>query len=396
MKEGFQKINNIKYAFLITAARSGWFISSGWLFFWLRFLTYSEIGLVDGITVLIAFLLEIPFGAMADLIGRKKMLILSYIAMTIGPLLMATAQVREQLILGNFLFLVGFSAQSGAFDALAYDSLKEENKENLYSKYYATSSTISWVINAISLVIGGFAFNIDQRIPFFLWGFSYFCGLLLTFRLHEPTVEKIEKFSLKKYFVQNIDGLKELFSKYLIKFIPFTVIVLGFLYFYDWSFMRPAIGKENGLDGFAQSMIYAASSIPAAIVVQFIPFFKKRISDKWGAVILCVLLSSIYLTFAFPLGNFAAIPMILISTISALSFSWMIVIINEHVDTAHRATAVSSMYMLLKVPYVLLVILGGEIIQSGNIKWLNLAIAVVIFIAAIILGIQKVGPKNPK
>ena len=68
----------------------------------------------------------------------------------------------------------------------------------------------------------------------------------------------------------------------------------------------------------------------------------------------------------------------------------MIVIINEHVDTEHRATAVSSMYMLLKVPYVILVILGGEIIQSGNIRWLNLAIAVVILIAAIILGIQKV------
>lgn len=389
MKEGLHKISNIKYAFLITTARSGWFISSIWLFFWLRFLTYSEIGIVDGITVLIAFLLEIPFGALADLVGRKKMLIVSYMAMSIGPILMATAQTKELLVIGNFLFLVGFSAQSGAFDALAYDSLKEVNKEQLYSKYYAIASTISWVVNAMSLVIGGLTYAIDQRLPFYLWGCSYFLGFLLTFKLHEPTVERIVEFSIKKYIKQNIDGIKELFSKYLIKFLPFTLIVLGFLYFYDWSFLRPAIGKENGLDALAQSLIYAFSSLPAAIVVQYIPYLKKKLSDKSGAVILCFLLSIIYLMFAFPMGNFTAIPMILISVISALSFSWMIVIINEHVDTAHRATAVSSMYMLLKIPYILLAIIGGGLIEGGNIRWLNLAISGIIFIAAIILGLQK-------
>jgi cyanate permease len=176
--------------------------------------------------------------------------------------------------------------------------------------------------------------------------------------------------------------------------VLFPLIVLGFLYFYDWSSLRPAIGKDNGLDALSQSLIYALSSIPAAIIVQFIPFLKTKLSDKLGVVILCLFLSLIYFSFSFPLGGWVAIPMILISVIGALSFSWMIVIINEHVDTAHRATAVSSMYMLLKIPYILLAIVGGSIIEGGNIKLLNFGIAFVVLITAIILGVQKTNPSK--
>lgn len=147
--------------------------------------------------------------------------------------------------------------------------------------------------------------------------------------------------------------------------------------------------KKNNLDSLAQSLLYAFSSIPAALIVQSIPYFKKRISDKAGSVILCFMLAFMYGLFALPLGHWNAIPMVLINSISALSFAWMNVIINDNVDTEHRATAVSSMYMLLKVPYVLLAVIGGSIIQEGNIKGLNLVIALVIVAAALILLFQK-------
>lgn len=388
-QEKLSSISNIKNALIINAFKNGWFMSGSWLFFWLRFLSYSEIGLADGLTVLIAFLLEIPFGALADLIGRKKLLTLAYISMTIGPFMMGLTTSKELLLLGNFFFLIGYSAQSGAFDAIAYDSLKEVKREKEYSRYYATATTIGWIVNAFSLIIGGITFGINERIPFILWGLSYAFGLIFTTRLHEPPTENKGKFSMMKYVKQNIDGVKELFSKYLRKFLPFTIVVLGFLYFYDWSSLRPAIGKENNLDSLAQSLLYAFSSIPAALIVQSIPYFKKRISDKAGSVILCFMLAFMYGLFALPLGHWNAIPMVLINSISALSFAWMNVIINDNVDTEHRATAVSSMYMLLKVPYVLLAVIGGSIIQEGNIKGLNLVIALVIVAAALILLFQK-------
>lgn len=385
----YLQAKNIKTALIIVGARNGWFISSCWLFFWLEHFNYSEIGIIDSITVLIVFLLEIPFGALADIIGRKKVLIAAYITMIAGALLQATSSSQAPIAIGNILFYVGFSAQSGAFDAMVYDSLKSEHLEGEYPKYYSKASAISWIVNSLALIIGGITFNINPRIPFFLWATSYTVGLIFTLRLKEPIKEKSDGVTFKKYVKQNIDGIKELFSHYLKKFSPFILIVLGFIYFYDWSSLRPAIGKANDLDGLAQSLIYAFSAIPSVLIMQFMPYFKKHIADKWGAVILCVILAFTYYLFSLNMGHFAAIPMIILCVVSTLAYAWMIIIINDNVNTAHRATASAGMYTILKIPYIFLAFIAGQIIDGGGIFQLNLAIAGLIAAVAIVLAVMQ-------
>ena len=393
MEQSYNKIKNIWNSYFINVSLSCWFISSVWLFYWLNYFTYTEIGYVDAITVLIVFVLGIPLGALADLIGRKKVLTISFIAMFVGIMLQTIAWNKIPIAIGNLVFNIGYAGQTGSLGAIIYDSLKQNNMEAKYPQYYSRTSTFSIIANILCLVLGGLTFNINQRLPFLLWALSYLFGLIFVLKLNEPPRIATAKISLKSYFKQNWEGIRGLVSGYLLKFLPFTLIVLGFSYTYDWSSLRPAIGQTNGLDGYTQSMIFAFSLIPETFIVQLIPLFRRKISDKVGSIILCLAMASMFVFFGMRLGPTIAVPMIIISSISALSYAWMIMIINDHTDSKHRATVVGGMYTILKLPYIFLAIVSGQIIEAGHLTDLNLAIAAIIGVTAVVLAFQHTSHK---
>ena len=68
---------------------------------------------------------EIPTGAIADLLGKKKTLLISFLLMALG--LFGIGLTPDFLFLAVWVFIAGVGASfySGTLEALVYDSLKE-------------------------------------------------------------------------------------------------------------------------------------------------------------------------------------------------------------------------------------------------------------------------------
>lgn len=74
MKTNWQKNIN---AFLITSFFQWFYVAIGvWVLIWRQYLSWEQIGLVTASGVLVSLLLELPSGALADMIGRKKTVLL--------------------------------------------------------------------------------------------------------------------------------------------------------------------------------------------------------------------------------------------------------------------------------------------------------------------------------
>jgi MFS family permease len=76
------------------------------------------------------FVLEIPTGAIADYIGRKQSIFIGSFITVIAMLIYGSIPNFSIFLLAEFLFATGVAFTSGADEALLYDALREECREN--------------------------------------------------------------------------------------------------------------------------------------------------------------------------------------------------------------------------------------------------------------------------
>jgi MFS family permease len=98
-------------------------------------LTWEEFGILNGIWAISIILLEVPSGALADTIGRKRLIVLAALCMMIEMLALLFAPMNGGssvfflFALNRIISGVAEAAVSGADEALAYDSLKSAGRE---------------------------------------------------------------------------------------------------------------------------------------------------------------------------------------------------------------------------------------------------------------------------
>jgi MFS family permease len=103
-------------------------------------LTWEEFGILNGIWAITIILLEVPSGALADTLGRKKLLVLAGACMVLEMLALlfapmdGSAWVFSLFAINRIISGVAEAAASGADEALAYDSLKEAGMEKEWGK----------------------------------------------------------------------------------------------------------------------------------------------------------------------------------------------------------------------------------------------------------------------
>ncbi|MEZ3508707.1 MAG: MFS transporter [Lachnospiraceae bacterium] len=125
-----------------------------------------EIGFAETIFHITSLLLEIPSGVLADVFGRKKMLIVSTIMTMVGNIIMIFSS-NLFLICASMIFqAASYNFLSGSGDALAYDSLKMVSREAHYEKYASNQMVIYRLCGGISTLCAGFALLIGHRAAY--------------------------------------------------------------------------------------------------------------------------------------------------------------------------------------------------------------------------------------
>jgi MFS family permease len=99
-------------------------------------LTLEQFGILNGIWAATIVLLEVPSGALADTLGRRKLLIATGVFMVLEMMVLLLAPIDGGAVLFSLFVLnrvlsgAAEAAASGADEALAYDSLKAAGQEH--------------------------------------------------------------------------------------------------------------------------------------------------------------------------------------------------------------------------------------------------------------------------
>ncbi len=272
-KTNWRKNINI---FLMTTVLQWFYIPIGvWVFIWRQYFSWEQIGTIQAVGLFLQLVLELPSGAIADMIGRKMTVVVGRVMGVAGFFLMAFTHSFWPFLIGNSLYLANWAFESGALDALVYDSLKENGQEKKYFQDIQAKSFLYATIGmAAASIIGGYIYRYGTQLPYLATAIVSVGALISALWLEEPKLDSI-KVNFRSYLRQNWDGLTHVFRYPLIRSISIFSILINFIAYVGlWYLYEPRL-VEGGFHAEWMGYLVAGTYLIRALGTKLIPYAMK-------------------------------------------------------------------------------------------------------------------------
>ena len=306
---------------------------------------------------------EIPTGAIADLLGKKKTLTIAFAFVALGNIWMGFSTSVLSLGIAVFIMCVGGAFYSGTAEALVYDSLKDEKKEKLYPKAIANIKTYQLLAIAVAGVTGGLLYRVWPGLPFLAVALANLIGFVVTFFLQEPESDT-EKFSWAGFKTQTRQGIGQLFRSPVIKKQTIFLLLVGFFTVIVYEFMDDVLAVEFGFSAIGLGFLYTIINLISAGVSQLTPLAERKLGVNWGVWLLGVgigltLIISPYLGLLV-----GGLSIILRASMQSVYDGLTSLAINRTTESRYRATTLSTFNMLRNLPYMLSAYFIGSLVDQ--------------------------------
>jgi MFS family permease len=379
--------NSIRVArrqfYIATGLYSLFFATGSWLFFWRRFLTNGQIGLVDALCFLVGMLAEVPTGAIADKIGRRRTMMLGVVLMGIGYAMTGFAVQGSMILVGYALFSVGASFYSGADDAYMYDYLKSNDQESIWESVARYKQIVLRVGSVISVFIGGYLYIMNVRLPSVVRGvfFLFMLYPLIRMKFMESSQPSsvVEAGGYRKHIWV---GMRELLNRRMIAAVLLITFVQGVtVSMFIGGLLRPLMLERTSLPVVDHSnFLTVVFLIAIAVLLYNGRKTKKKPKTLYQRALLysLVILAGFLLNIPYHSLVGGLLGIIIIHIGSYLLVPTTSTIINLAASSKHRATALSTANLLEDIPYILAAPFIGLATDQGNLGMVIIIIATLI------------------
>ncbi len=216
-------------------------------------LTVSQFALLNAVWAATIVIMEVPSGALADIWGRRNLLILAGGLMVFEILILCLApRNRLDLLFGLFILnrvLSGIAeaAASGADEAMAFDALKQAGQEKEWGRVLSTQMRLQSLAYIVAMSLGAavydpvfmqrvfdalgigitFSRDITIRIPLVLTFMMSLLTFMTTLRMQDDRISDEEcgvveqcGASAKNIWIQTIDA-----GKWIVR-TPFALVII--------------------------------------------------------------------------------------------------------------------------------------------------------------------------
>ncbi|MFH1188502.1 MAG: MFS transporter [bacterium] len=147
---------------------------------------FAAIYVMEAIVVLGLVFLEIPTGALADLIGMKKTIVIGYSLSIIGLIFFLCMYNPFTVWMSNIVWSVGAVLISSADTSLLFESMKKIKEESHFKKVMGKAFSGHLLVTAIGSFASGFLYKINPRLPIALSLPVMVVALIATIGMKEP------------------------------------------------------------------------------------------------------------------------------------------------------------------------------------------------------------------
>ncbi|WP_312812308.1 MFS transporter [Sedimentibacter sp.] len=368
-------------------------ISAIWvLYLAFRGMSLIEIGILESIYHITGLILEIPSGAIADLYGRKFSVVAGRVVNLISCILMITANSFLEFAISFILSSAAMNLNSGAAEALIYDSLKESGEEGKYKKIWGQTAFIMSISQGIAILLGGILADVKFLYAYVFGAIVQIIALMVSLNFTEPTVNRKHNIgNLKKQkeniFVNqlkiSIDILK---CRKIVLYIIMFSALLGSLqttvFFYSQKFF-----SDMGYTKTIIAVICFIGSIVEAYSSKYAYKIEKRLNIREILISLSALNVIALVGLAF-VAEFSIGFYLLTNLTGGLAFTILSDYINGRIPSESRATILSFESLWFSIFMIGVFPLFGFIAEKIGLT-LTFGIIALVYIPAIIFLMLK-------
>jgi len=370
-------------------------------FFWLThsffFATYAvflaakglnllQINLVNLFFMIGVVLMEVPTGAYADLIGRKKSFVLSCFIFGTGMLIYYFSSSFWWFVVAELVSAAGVAFMSGSLEAWLVDSLKHHGFNGNLNDIFKRDIQVNEIGMMMGGLIGGYIGTVNLALPWLCGAIGTFLvGFFCLFMMREDYFLKNENKpgfgTMKTIISESVQyGIRNKSILYIVIFgAVYTFTIQGPNM--QWQIL---FGKDFGLSTVKLGWIYAGITLCILVGSQLSGWLLKILKKEKHAL----MASQIVLA----LGIFAASRFVILTPVlmgflmseigrglfSPLKKSYL----NKRIPSKTRATIISFDSMIEKMAAALGLILSGIIAKNFSISlaWLILSLILLVSI----------------
>ncbi len=359
---------------------------------WVLYLSYKgmslvQIGIIEAIFHVTSLLCEVPTGAIADLLGRKKTIIIGRLMSAISSIFMLFSTSFLGFTVGFIISAVSYNLNSGSEEALVYDSLKLTGKEDQYIKINGTLNFIIEVAQGIAVFIGGVLSDKSFALCYIIASTISVCVFGISFMFQEPTIREGKENSIN--FIQHFKDCFNVIrnNRTLVSFMIYFEIIFMVgtsSYFYSQQFFSlMGFSRTNIATLFVISSIFCA--LGSKVSYGLHKLFKKQI-----IYIIPVIMGIGLMLLSIKIKVLAIIGFMIIQGFNAMLYPISSGYINKLIPSPQRATLISIQSMCFSIFMIIIFPIIGFIGEglSLNLCFIALGLILIIF-AAINMYIAK-------
>lgn len=329
---------------------------------WVLYLAFKgmslvEIGILESIYHITGLCLEIPSGALADLRGRKFCVVLGRAVNIISCILMITSNSFWGFAISFILSSAAMNLNSGAAEALIFDSLKELGEENAYKKIWGQLAFIMSIAQGTAVLLGGILSDVSFLYAYILGMIVQIIALLISFNFNEPSIvcEQDDNTKVENVFtnqvITSINVLKG--RKYVFYIILFSALVGSLqttVFFYSQQYF-----SNLGYTKTIIAIICGMGSLLEALSSKYA--YKLEECLQFKGILLTVASTNIFALVGLSLfETYSVLFYILTCITGGIAYATFSNYINMGIPSEYRATILSfdsfcfSMFMICAFP----------------------------------------------
>lgn len=328
-------------------------------------MSLTEVYIMEAICIMGIILLDSPFGALADLIGRRYTILIGIIVWSVKLFTFASATNPSMIWLANIFWVIGASLINGADTSMLADTLKFLGRESEFQKIEGRSQAYRLGLIAVCSIAVGYLAEINLRLPIYLGIPFMLIACASAYLMTEPPFAENRSRTRAEYL--NLLKLSALFVynnvkvKWIIAFSA-LIAIISKLWFFTYNPYFELVELPLVYFGW----IFCILNVIASICSHQSDRINKYLGD-YGSVVMTIILMGlpIWLMGQF-VGTWAILLVFSQNIVRGYVGPFLNSFLHSHLDSSNRATVYSLKSTVANLgEFVTLIIFGLALSSFG-------------------------------
>ncbi len=325
-------------------------------------MSLSQIYVMESLVVVVVMLLQIPGGAIADRIGRKRTMLIGMSILVLDSALFGIGDSPAWMWAANLAWALGYSLVSGADTALLYDTLVVADRTEDFKRIEGRTIAYRLLLMACTSLSVGYLAGVHLRLPVLLGIPGSLAAVAVVANLVEPprTKSTAKHWELMKFSVLFVANNRKV--KWIIAYAV-LLTVIGKVWFFTYNPYFELVDLPLALYGW----VFFGLNLVAAIFSGGAAWLAARVSARTSITSMVLMTGASIFLMALVIAP-AMVGLVLVqNVVRGYLKPFMGQFLHDHLNPVNRATVASVQSAVDGFGQVVLLGIFGLVLQVASL-----------------------------